>query len=419
MIRRLKFILTSLFFVPSISGAYVIERYLQPGTTIEAYSLDGQGNLTIAGSLQCGGSCGGSGSGGGMVNPGTGTWTNNFGITVSTIVVNQTNTGNVTAAVFTSTGTGVVIQVNPNGLVSNGYQNKKGAVTIGDDVVTRPFSTQLVLVDSTTDAQQGGGLFEIWEDQPLGGHNDPLIWIHDMGNASNPFLRADSYAPDMEWVNLSTDNVHGLGKWEQAIAYQGIDFQFNNRAWSNGTFETLAYLHPLSSIDSMPGLYFNPQNSVDDVAVIASSDTTGVSFGTLNNRYLGLTAPKVLTNSYNLGLPVQPRTAGQILVFQANRGGNFGVRQTTWTGTDFLYDPTTGVSASTVTFSSATFSAATLAPVTFATLPSSPNGTTLFCPDCTVVTAATCTTNLLTSCVCAGSGPGAFAKRSNGTWYCN
>lgn len=73
-----------------------------------------------------------------------------------------------------------------------------------------------------------------------------------------------------------------------------------------------------------------------------------------------------------------------------------------------------GVDAVVVNVSTVTWSGST-----FATLPPSPNGTIQYCADCTVTTAATCTANLLTSCVCAGSGPGAFAKRLNNTWYCN
>ena len=61
----------------------------------------------------------------------------------------------------------------------------------------------------------------------------------------------------------------------------------------------------------------------------------------------------------------------------------------------------------------------TLYGVPFSSLQSQSNGTIAYCSDCTVTTPATCTTNLLASCVCAGSGSGAFAKRLNGTWYCN
>jgi hypothetical protein len=57
--------------------------------------------------------------------------------------------------------------------------------------------------------------------------------------------------------------------------------------------------------------------------------------------------------------------------------------------------------------------------ITFATLgAAAANGTMVYCSDCTVTTAATCTANLLASCVCAGSGTGAIARRLNGTWLC-
>jgi len=55
---------------------------------------------------------------------------------------------------------------------------------------------------------------------------------------------------------------------------------------------------------------------------------------------------------------------------------------------------------------------------TFISLGTPSNGTFEYCSDCTVTTPATCTANLLSSCVCAGSGTGAFAKRLNGAWYC-
>ncbi len=68
-----------------------------------------------------------------------------------------------------------------------------------------------------------------------------------------------------------------------------------------------------------------------------------------------------------------------------------------------------------VSISSATIYTGT----TFSTLGAPANGTIRYCSDCTVTTPATCTANLLASCVCAASGNGAFAKRINGSWYCN
>jgi hypothetical protein len=61
----------------------------------------------------------------------------------------------------------------------------------------------------------------------------------------------------------------------------------------------------------------------------------------------------------------------------------------------------------------------TMTGVTFANIGSAAaNGTLRYCSDCTTTTPSTCTANLLSSCVCAGSGSGAFAKRLNGAWYC-
>jgi hypothetical protein len=63
--------------------------------------------------------------------------------------------------------------------------------------------------------------------------------------------------------------------------------------------------------------------------------------------------------------------------------------------------------------------AVTMAGYALATLPSSANGTIEYCSDCTVTTPATCLGVISASCICAGSGNGAFAKRLNGAWYCN
>ena len=54
---------------------------------------------------------------------------------------------------------------------------------------------------------------------------------------------------------------------------------------------------------------------------------------------------------------------------------------------------------------------------TFAVLGASPNGSVLYCSDCTVTTAASCPATQA-SCVCAGSGTGAFARRVASAWYC-
>lgn len=53
----------------------------------------------------------------------------------------------------------------------------------------------------------------------------------------------------------------------------------------------------------------------------------------------------------------------------------------------------------------------------FASLGTPADGSLAFCSDCTVTTAATCPATQA-SCVCAGSGTGAFARRVASAWYC-
>jgi hypothetical protein len=63
-------------------------------------------------------------------------------------------------------------------------------------------------------------------------------------------------------------------------------------------------------------------------------------------------------------------------------------------------------------------------PLTFSTLPSPPTaGMQYYCSDCQVTTTASCATAAPTSCICTGSGTGAFAKYMNylsagANWYC-
>lgn len=55
--------------------------------------------------------------------------------------------------------------------------------------------------------------------------------------------------------------------------------------------------------------------------------------------------------------------------------------------------------------------------IAFAGLGTPANGAITFCSDCTVTTAASCPATQA-SCVCAGAGTGAFARRVAGAWYC-
>lgn len=57
------------------------------------------------------------------------------------------------------------------------------------------------------------------------------------------------------------------------------------------------------------------------------------------------------------------------------------------------------------------------AALTNATLPASAAGSIVYCSDCAPTTPATCPATKA-SCVCTGSGTGAFAIRLNGVWDC-
>lgn len=58
-----------------------------------------------------------------------------------------------------------------------------------------------------------------------------------------------------------------------------------------------------------------------------------------------------------------------------------------------------------------------LSSVVFASLGTPTNGAITYCSDCTETTPASCPVTQA-SCVCAGSGTGAFARRVAGAWYC-
>jgi len=100
------------------------------------------------------------------------------------------------------------------------------------------------------------------------------------------------------------------------------------------------------------------------------------------------------------------------------------VSSETASGVNFDYTGST-ITASSGTITLATFtsvvvSTSTYNGVTAASLgANAPNGTLKYCSDCTVTTPATCVGVISAACVCTGSGNGAFAKRLNGSWYCN
>lgn len=271
------------------------------------------------------------------IYPSTSTAILNYGVNTTTITAGSstsTSFGNNPFAIFSASGTSRAIQVNINGTPSGGAQNQIGGVTInGPSSPTSPDSPALlVLTDSTTNSTNGAGLLEIWENNP--NHNSYLLWIHGSSprNSDEP-VRFDGPTYGIDEVSTSTDAAHGLGKWKViSIANKGVNLQIaSSRAWDNSTFENLAYFHPLSAWDDMPGMYLNPQTLTNDSAVLSSSDTSGIGFFTLNSHIVGLTGPQNATASYKFGLPSTVGTQGQVLYHNGNRGGNFNVRQMEWT----------------------------------------------------------------------------------------
>lgn len=257
-----------------------------------------------------------SGSSGSSIYPASSTTSSPFGASFSTITVTQTQTGVVNAMVITSTGTGIPLQIIPQGFVSNGLQNQKGVLTIGDNINTRPFSSYVVLVDSTTDAQNGGGMMEFWSNSP--NHNDPKLWFHVQGKDSSPEIRDDANAPNWEMVNTSTDNTHGLGKFEPAaVAYQGIDLQRNSRSKDNGTFQNVELMHALQNGGGIE--LAAPLNNDGNTFGI---DTAPLQFDTTNSHVVGLTGPMAPTAGWTFALPRTPNNLGQVLYQSDNgRGG--------------------------------------------------------------------------------------------------
>lgn len=244
-------------------------------------------------------------------------------VIISTLAINIS-----TSTVITSTGTGIPLQVIPQGLVSGGYQNRKGIVTIGDDVATRPYSTGLVIVDSTTASQNGGALIEVWSDSP--NHNDPKLYFHVVGHDSSPEIRDDAGAPNWEMINTSTDNAHGMGKWEPAaLAFQSTDLQVNSRAYDNSTFENIAYWEMLQKDkDNGPGLYMQTQSLTNDSSIMTTTATAGINFYTLNSHIIGLTAPaNVVSGSWRFALPSTANNLGQVLYQSSNGSSKFNDRQ--------------------------------------------------------------------------------------------
>lgn len=308
---------------------------------LNSYNCSGNlnsGKLTVDSGNQvvCADDISGSGSGSSVYNA-TATAGFPYGASFSTLTVTQTLTGNTTAVLIISTGTGQALKIIGQGVPGGGLQGAQGGIV---NIERQSLSDGLVIYSSVTSNQVGSTMLHIKNDAP--NYNDPLIWVHDVGNLSNPVMRWDSAAPDMEVVNTSTDNSVGLGKWEPfAMAYQGANLQINSRAYNNSTFENVAYWTPLSQGG---GLTLAPVINGQD-GNPSTSNSQFIQFFTTNSHTVGIRGPKSTTASWNFMLP-GTFANGNKLLYQATDGGD---RQWTFTQDDFKYSPTTGVSMSTVT----------------------------------------------------------------------
>lgn len=171
--------------------------------------------------------------------------------------------------------------------------------------------------------------------------------------------------------------------------------------------------------------YFN-STGADDSNIVTilngSGSSTLETFGSFDAPTGGLAGEAVISSSLNgggfgkiwftneTGRLANIGTSG-LQLYTGLNSGSFNITTSSATATGSSGLRVTGI----VNLSSATYSGFTFAQLGAAAT----NGTLLYCSDCTVATPATCTANLLSSCVCAASGSGAFAKRLNGTWYCN
>lgn len=283
------------------------------------------------------------------------------GISVSTVAISQLGTGSTDAETIQSSGTGAGLRVIPQGTVGGGVQQRAGAITIGDDSISRPLNALVVLVDSTTDSQVGAGLLEIWEDNP--NHNDPIVWVRRNSSSSGPEFRVDGLAPNFETVDTSTANSVGRGKFEvYGQPFQSEIFQMpNSRCWDNSSFENEAYWEPLNIQSSVatPGIYLQASsNSGCDSGIVTNSNTSGVNFYTTNSHTVGITGPlSVASGSWRIRLPATIPSAGQLIVMQgADSLGDYPMSLTnTITSSISVVAATTGLYDATFSTSSAIF----------------------------------------------------------------
>lgn len=329
----------------------------------------------------------------GAVGDNLGAGTGSYGISTSSATFAPTGTqraltvtpaGNIDVAIdATAAGTGAGAMFDLSASTSNG-------VVIYNNAVRDVNGAAAFLTLISTNTNDHGFMFRIMRNT----------------NDSAPYIREDGPAPNDEIIATSTDNAHGLGKWEpHSIANQGVNLQVNSRAWDNSTFETVAQWVPLSKTGS--GLTFSAQSLANDSGVFSSSDTALVNFTGQNGRTVGITGPLNPTvGSYSFGLPSTPNNQYGLL-YQANNGrsNNNNTRQWEMSQGDFQYNPASGVSISTATVTKQFFPpSGTLTALQALTTTA---GQLAYCSDCT------------TDAVCVSTGTkNSFVRASARTTKC-
>ncbi len=287
----------------------------------QCLSDDGTGHLSWA---ACSGG-GGSASTGRWVFAGSSATVTNSGVDANPMLsmTNTDTSNNPSVVVITSTGTGNLLRLVSNGEPGGGVQQHNGGAlniqqnTLGDAVV---------IVSSFPSAQIGTSVMLMYVDNA--NYNDPIWRVFKTAFNSAPEARWDSPAPNMEIINTSTDNAHGLGKWEPfAIGHFAVDLQVNSRAWDNSTFENVARWHPLDGAGDgrPPGLYLAAQDLTNDSGVLSSSNTATVRFATRNGHEVGIAGPlDVAAGSWDHRLPPESSISGQVIYGGAT--DSFGAR---------------------------------------------------------------------------------------------
>lgn len=380
------------------------------------------------------------------VSPGTMTWQNNFGVTFSTITASSNtfiNGGlNISSTVFLSGDSGTAGKV----LISGGAGGVPGWTTISGGVNAAP------IVQSVTDLSFG--TFSSGVPQGLtpglvmlkgqllvlmfggnGGTAHPTAIIDSMGNTW-------THVPN----SLATSGVQQCDMWyAQGVAAGSTTITMTVSAAANAEIHVYivsgastgdALLTGSGTTASTTGAPLGPSltpTALGQLMIVQAMNVSGSNLTSVNSPWVAGQKYVAMTGGFTAYYSSSTTTAQQAVfnptgsqTYMAD-GAIFQATSSVSSGTLISAGNNIAITQSgpyiTITSSQTTgpivTSTVTVSGVLFATLgTSAANGVLQYCSDCTVTTAATCTTNLLASCVCAGSGSGAFAKRLNGTWYC-